>query len=107
MTNTSYNVNDIIKAQYWELWNEDKITIEQKFFLELENILWKENVIIRNWEIEIKWEKKSSNFEYYLLMRFHKKYTYQDTKFLRGKHCFSLLIRENDLEFKCFFLFLL
>ena len=57
MTNTSYNVNDIIKAQYWELWNEDKITIEQKFFLELENILWKENVIIRNWEIEIKWEK--------------------------------------------------
>lgn len=57
MINTSYNVNDIIKAQYWELWNEDKITIEQKFFLELENILWKENVIIRNWEIEIKWEK--------------------------------------------------
>ena len=57
MTNTSYNVNDIIKAQYWELWNEDKITIEQKFFLELENILWKENVIIINWEIEIKWEK--------------------------------------------------
>ena len=53
---SKFNVEEIINTQFWVLWKEEKLTIEQKFFLELENILWKENVIIKNWEIEIKKE---------------------------------------------------
>lgn len=53
---SKFNVEEIINTQFWSLWKEEKLTIEQKFFLELENILWKENVIIKNWEIEIKEE---------------------------------------------------
>lgn len=53
---SKFNVEEIINTQFWVLWKEEKLTIEQKFFLELENILWKENVIIKNWEIEIKEE---------------------------------------------------
>jgi hypothetical protein len=51
------NVEEIIDKQFWNLWKEQKLTYAQRFFLELENFLWKNNVVIKNWEIEIIWEE--------------------------------------------------